>query len=80
MGLEGSQVIITILWSILSLLTALQIFPNCKGVEGINKIVVILIVIFGGPFFAITNILEELLNMILPEGWDDDDQDGPRSY
>ena len=31
-----------------------------------------IIFIIGGPFFAISNILQELLNTILPEGWDNE--------
>jgi hypothetical protein len=26
----------------------------------------------GGPFFAIVNVLEALLDCFLPEGWDED--------
>lgn len=31
-----------------------------------------IIFIIGGPFFAIVNVLEGILNVIMPEGWDDD--------
>ena len=30
------------------------------------------IFIIGGPFFAIVNVLEGILNIIMPEGWDDE--------
>ena len=29
------------------------------------------IFLIGGPFFAIVNVLEGILNVIMPEGWDD---------
>lgn len=41
-----------------------------------DQIIVFLIFIIGGPFFAIVNILEAILNVILPEGWDNDDDSG----
>lgn len=41
-----------------------------------DKLIVFFIFIIGGPFFAIVNILEAILNAIFPEGWDDDDSGG----
>ena len=35
-----------------------------------NYFLVGFIFIIGGPFFVIVNVLEALLDMILPEGWD----------
>ena len=31
----------------------------------------------GGPFFSITVILEFIISLILGEGWNDDNDDGP---
>lgn len=31
-----------------------------------------IVFIIGGPFFAIVNVLEGILNIIMPEGWDDE--------
>jgi hypothetical protein len=33
-----------------------------------------IIFIIGGPFFAIVNVLESLLDCIMPEGWDNDSE------
>lgn len=72
--MEISGIIIMILWAVLSLLVMIQYAPACKDIPNNDKIAVGIIFIIGGPFFAIANILETLLDCFLPEGWD---QDGP---
>lgn len=32
-----------------------------------------IIFLVGGPFFAVVNILEILLDILMPEGWSDDE-------
>lgn len=64
--------IIMILWSIMSLIVMIQYAPLCRDLPEGDKFAVGLIFIIGGPFFAIVNILEALLDCYLPEGWDDD--------
>ena len=34
---------------------------------------IVIVFIVGGPFFAIANILEILLDIMMPEGWSDDE-------
>lgn len=38
-------------------------------------IIVILIIFIGAPVFAWAGMLETILDLILPEGWNDDDDD-----
>lgn len=64
--------LISILWSIMSLLVMIQYAPLCKDLPNGDKLAVGLIFLVGGPFFAIANVLEALLDYYLPEGWDDD--------
>lgn len=64
--------LISILWGIMSLLVMIQYAPLCKDLPDGDKFVVGLIFLVGGPFFAIANVLEALLDCYLPEGWDDD--------
>jgi hypothetical protein len=64
-----------ILWAIISLLIMIQYAPACKDLSNNDKLIVGIIFMIGGPFFAIVNILEVFLDCFLPEGWDDD---GPR--
>lgn len=70
--MEITGLIITILWITMSLLVMIQYTPYCKDLPTSDKFVVGLIFVVGGPFFAITNILEALLDCFLPEGWDED--------
>ena len=73
------EIIGIILWAILSLLTMIQYAPYCKGLSTTDSIIVGIIFIVGGPIFALNTILTVLLSLILPEGWDDDDE-GPKGY
>jgi len=65
--------IISSLWGIISLIMFMGIAPYCKDLNKADKFLVCFVFIIGGPFFAVSNILETLLNTILPEGWDDED-------
>jgi hypothetical protein len=56
----------------------IQYAPACKNLSANDQFIVGLIFIIGGPFFAITNVLEAILDCILPEGWGDDDD--PKGY
>ncbi len=69
------EIIIAILWAVLSLLVMIQYAPYCKDLDWKGMLVVGIVFIVGGPFFAIANILETILDCFMPEGWD---QDGPQ--
>ena len=68
--MEG--IIIAVLWSVCSLLVMIQYAPYCVGMPKADYMLAGLIFIIGGPFFAIVNVLEGILNIIMPEGWDSD--------
>lgn len=67
------DIIIAILWFICSAMCLIQFLPACKQISKLDSVIVFFICLIGGPIFALNNILTELLNLILPEGWDDDD-------
>ena len=69
-----ATIIICILWMVISTLAFLEYSDCCSGLIFSEMIIVSLIFIVGGPFFAITNILTLILSCILPEGWDDEDK------
>lgn len=77
--METSGLIIAILWAIMSLLVMIQYAPACKDLNWKDKLLVSFIFIIGGPIFTIANVLEAILDCILPEGWEDDDN-GPWKY
>ena len=66
------SIIIAILWSVCSLLVMTQYAPFCKDMPMGDFLLAGIIFIIGGPFFAIVNVLEAMLNCIMPEGWDQD--------
>lgn len=68
-----SKIIIAVLWFICAAMVSIQFIPHCQEISKSRQIVIFVICLFGGPIFALNNILTELLNTILPEGWDDDD-------
>ena len=68
--MEG--IVIAILWSVCSLLVMIQYAPMCAGMPRNDWLLASIISIIGGPFFAIVNVLEAILDCIMPEGWDDE--------
>ena len=49
---------------------------NLDGVQGLtpdNLFYALCIFLVGAPFFLVVNILEYLLDGLMPEGWDNDD-------
>lgn len=66
------NIIILILWAACSLLVMVQYAPYCAEMSTGDYILAGIIFIIGGPFFIITNILETILDNIMPEGWDQD--------
>lgn len=67
------SIIITILWATCSLLVMIQYAPFCQNMPTGDYLLAGIIFIIGGPFFAIVNVLEAILDTIMPEGWDQDD-------
>ena len=65
-----------ILWGITSLLMGIQIMPACAELKNSERFFVIVLCLAGGPIIAAANIIEALLDLILPEGWNDDDFKG----
>lgn len=68
--MEG--IVIAVLWAVCSLLVMIQYAPFCVDMPTKDFYLAGLIFIIGGPFFAIVNVLEGLLDTIMPEGWDDE--------
>lgn len=65
-----SHCIIIIFWICSSLLCLLQNREIIGEVSEENKPFVYAVYIIGGPIFMISNVLEEILDLLMPEGWD----------
>lgn len=61
-----------IFWIIIS---ALVMFEYIDAIQsaGENKLIVCLIFFIGGPIFAASDLLQRILDIFLPEGWNGDD-------
>lgn len=67
------EIILFIIWIGLSGLFLVKYAPMCSDLPLSDKACVCFILIIGGPFFVISNLLEIMLDGFLPDGWDDDD-------
>lgn len=67
-----ATVAIIILWSIFTMMTAIEYAPYAKDLT-FSKRIILMIICLAGPVFAANNVLAAILDTILPEGWDDDD-------
>lgn len=80
MGYPFTIIIISILWLILSLISAMEYLPLTKEMGKFEIIIFIAIFLVGGPVFGLNEILTTLLESILPEGWDDEDGNGKDNF
>ena len=62
------------LWFIIASLLIIEFAPYTKNLNKIDAAIVFFILLFGGPIIAIANVLEAILGSILPEGWNNDDE------
>lgn len=64
--------IIFILWSLFGIIACTEYAPYCKDLKTGSRIIIGVIFLVGGPIFAVSSILELVLRILIPEGWDDD--------
>lgn len=61
-----------IFWLVFSSICIVEYFHIIKELDDGEKVLVIALLLFFGPAIVMSNLAEEMLNLILPEGWDDD--------
>ena len=61
------------LWIIIGMLISINHAKVLSQIKSWQSLIAILIFLVGGPFFVVVTILEFFLDVILPGGWDDDD-------
>lgn len=71
MGL--SNILIILLWCLLSSLYIIEVSPWCVALKFGQKLIIILICLIGAPILTAANLLETILNCILPDDWHDDE-------
>ena len=57
----------------LSALAYIEVAPAAKKLKEDDATLIRIIFMICGPAFAITTIANEILDSVLPEGWDDDE-------
>ena len=65
--------IIFALWLAIFMMLAFENLDGVRGLDPDSLFFALFIFLIGAPFFLVTNILEYILNYILPDGWGNDD-------
>ena len=68
--------VLIVMWISLSFNLMVGIIPYALDLNIIEKIVVAVIITLGTPFLFIAQNIEVILNLFLPEGWNDEDEPG----
>ena len=71
--MSGQIWIITIMWLAIFAMLSFQYMDILTTVSPGNQLAALSVFLLGAPCFLIVNVLEEVLNYILPGGWDDDE-------
>ena len=67
--------VISILWCMFGMLIGIKYAGVCAGQPWWKCLFCATIFLVGGPFFVLVDILENLLDMLFPDGWEGDDDD-----
>ena len=62
---------IALIWCLLASMFFYNFRDIIEDLSEFRQFLLVLILLLGAPFFFIVEILEFLLDLILPEGWDD---------
>lgn len=63
---------IVIIWCLLASMFFYNFRDVIENLSEFRQFLLVTILFIGAPFFFIVEILEILLDLILPEGWDDE--------
>ena len=71
--MSGQIWIITIIWLAIFVMLSFQYMDILNTILPGKQIAELFVFLIGAPCFLIVNVLEEVLDYILPGGWDDDE-------
>ncbi|MGN1158126.1 MAG: hypothetical protein ACI4TK_18300 [Agathobacter sp.] len=71
--MNGQVWIITIMWLAIFAMLSFQYMDILTTVSPGKQLAALFVFLIGAPCFLIVNVLEEVLDCILPGGWDDDE-------
>lgn len=64
-----------VLWMIFAVISMKDYLIYFNELNNWNKAMFLLVFIMAGPMFILVNIFTEILDNILPDGWEDNDDD-----
>ena len=71
--MSGQIWIITVMWLAIFAMLSFQYMDILTTVSPEKQLAALFVFLIGAPFFLIVEVLEEVLDYILPGGWDDDE-------
>ena len=71
--MSGQIWIITVMWLAIFAMLSFQYIDILTTISPGKQLAALFIFLIGAPFFLIVEVLEEVLDYILPGGWDDDE-------
>ena len=71
--MSGQIWIITVMWLAIFAMLSFQYMDILTTVSPGKQLAALFIFLIGAPFFLIVDVLEEILDYILPGGWNDDE-------
>lgn len=78
--MDLKMIIIIIFWIICSLSVMTQYAEFCKDLSIFKKILVGAILFISGPIFCAYSAITSFLDFILPDNWEDDDNNDSFKY
>lgn len=64
---------ILLFWILMFYTLCFQYMMPLMSISGFERLVAMMVFLVGAPFFFIVNILNNILDCIFPEGWDNDE-------
>ena len=64
-----------VLWMIFAVISMKDYLIYFNELNNWNRAMFLLVFIMAGPMFILVNIFTEILDNILPDGWEDNDDD-----
>lgn len=64
-----------VLWMIFAVISMKDYLIYFNELNNWNRAMFLLVFIIAGPMFILVNIFTEILDNILPDGWEDNDDD-----
>ena len=71
--MSGQIWIITVMWLAIFAMLSFQYIDILTTISPGKQLAALFVCLIGAPCFLIVNVLEEVLDYILPGGWDDDE-------